>query len=106
MWGHRLNLTSTSFQDQYIGNTTGSKAEEEANTQVLAKTEDETTQMSTTVETTTCTTPTKKACTLDKSQKKSVIFNPAAFLTAPHKPKIQYIDREKSEISVKLGWSC
>jgi hypothetical protein len=31
---------------------------------------------------------------LDKN-KKFVVFNPAAYLTSPNKPKIQYVDREK-----------
>ncbi|CEP19541.1 hypothetical protein [Parasitella parasitica] len=47
------------FQNQYIDGATSSAAEEEATTQVSGTTEDEATQIST-VETTTCTTPTKK----------------------------------------------
>jgi hypothetical protein len=40
---------------------------------------------------------------LDKNQEKFVIFNPATFLTAPHKPKIQYIDREKIRDFCEIG---
>lgn len=40
---------------------------------------------------------------LDKNQKKSVIFNPATFLTAPHKPKIQCIGREKIRDFCEIG---
>ena len=40
---------------------------------------------------------------MDKNQKKYVIFNPATFLTAPHKPKIQYIDREKIRDFCEIG---
>ncbi|GAA5809218.1 hypothetical protein MFLAVUS_002623 [Mucor flavus] len=90
------------FQNQYIDGATSSAAEEEATTQVSGTTEDEATQIST-VETTTCTTPTKKTCTLDKNQKKFVIFNPATFLTAPHKPNIQYIDIEKIREFCEIG---
>ncbi|KAG2206414.1 hypothetical protein INT46_006964 [Mucor plumbeus] len=91
------------FQDQYIDGATDSTAEEEAAKQVSGTTEDKATQISTTVETATYTTPTKKVCALDKNQKKYVIFNPATFLTAPHKPKIQYIDREKIRDFCEIG---
>lgn len=90
------------FQNEYIDDATSSAVEEEATTQGSGTTEDEAIPVST-VETTTCTTPTQKTCTLDKNQKKFVIFNPATFLTAPHKPKIQYIDREKIREFCEIG---
>ncbi|KAG1455025.1 hypothetical protein G6F46_008352 [Rhizopus delemar] len=91
------------FQDQYIDGATGSIAEEETTTEVSGTTKDEANQISTTVETTANITPTKKTYILDKNQKKSVIFNPATFLTAPHKPKIQCIDREKIRDFCEIG---
>lgn len=36
-----------------------------------------------------------KSCTLDRNKKNFVIFHPAAYLTSPNKPKIQYVDRER-----------
>ncbi|KAG1042885.1 hypothetical protein G6F43_011792 [Rhizopus delemar] len=91
------------LQDQYIDDATGSIAEEETTTEVSGTTKDEANQISTTVETTANITPTKKTYILDKNQKKSVIFNPATFLTAPHKPKIQCIDREKIRDFCEIG---
>ncbi|EIE83339.1 hypothetical protein RO3G_08044 [Rhizopus delemar RA 99-880] len=79
------------FQDQYIDGATGSIAEEETTTEVSGTTKDEANQISTTT------------YILDKNQKKSVIFNPATFLTAPHKPKIQCIDREKIRDFCEIG---
>ncbi|OBZ84462.1 hypothetical protein A0J61_07484 [Choanephora cucurbitarum] len=42
-----------------------------------------------------CSSPMKKSCMLNKNKKKFVIFNIAAYLTSPNKPKIQYVDREQ-----------
>lgn len=36
-----------------------------------------------------------RSCMLNKNKKKFVIFNTAAYLTSPNKPKIQYVDREQ-----------
>ncbi|KAI7903000.1 uncharacterized protein BX663DRAFT_536418 [Cokeromyces recurvatus] len=70
------------FQDQYIDGATGSTAEEEATTHVLGTTKDEVNQISTT---------------------KFVIFNPTTFLIAPHKPKTQYVNREKIRDFCEIG---
>ncbi|KAI8887744.1 hypothetical protein K501DRAFT_268599 [Backusella circina FSU 941] len=45
----------------------------------------------------------EESCMLDKNQKKLIIHNPATFLTAPYKPKIQYSDREKMKDFCEVG---
>ncbi|CAO3699169.1 unnamed protein product [Rhizopus stolonifer] len=50
----------------------------------------------------TTTSSMKKSCTLNKNKKTFVIFNTAAYLTSPNKPKIQYLIESRLRTSVTL----